>query len=926
MGALKHELVQDFVRTLNIAIFDRKIAAGNEILFYYDNDVLGGMVLGFEDRKGKLEARGETESLVLSLLSCNYLGPVHVLRPHLAELDNLMERSAKYTSQQHLRQYLDRVKDHSKKMKMEELLKKLNKAAEGGDERTADFLGYLKKNSTKAFTVVEQINGPWPSRFRRLWEDGIICFDPEKLGPEITEILEEYESVLHTFNAALHEVHKTGSRTTSRHRVQDLHDAIALTMLHKMVRDRDKSGKGPIVRFYTHSRKLKKLWKNEKVRELLSYQEPLSDEVPPEKESFIVRDSKFLIMCARFMELSPVSEGSAADAETRLRDLDYLSDQITRALMTGQDDLRETLEEVQQNMWIDRDVIKDIEEFENLSMMESLWVHSRLADGLQSHLRDWAQVLSFSRDELGEAVLEGIDKLQRQLKEQVTHVRVWTEDFKSIFKQLKTLRETEQRKLAALGAVEEVNRDLGLVRWGLTLEEGDKQKLKILLEELPVAGAESGLSMECTQLAIRLGRARQEEVQCILMSAFLWSISLWEKVIDLLEGFEKTLQEQDRALSPNLSMLRFAAKVKTEIGGSVEDKRKLLDEMSELVEDLEKDERKQVLLGVGYIYFHLWYYEHLHWESDDKGVEQGSRIVDSEIEEWAKLSFQAGEEAFQECKDDRLVWAFAINHCTYVGLVTGVEPEKTAEFYEKLLALRGSGSWNYRFDDTVGYHYLASIREEIDRWDRLPAGKECPDLGDKFLGARKNLERARNKNLGDIPTDSHLATLARLELKWNKARGDRVDLETVDLERLEVVPVTPEYLKAILESGGLQEVAQIRRDVRKAKIGRVIDQTQSYRKLAKMCERLEFGTADKVQETLRKLEKPARAFFKELKKKSGQTWEANSAFFVMMLLAAFHREEITKETLVEEFGWKPETADLLIAAGEAVEEKKGTGF
>jgi len=60
-----------------------------------------------------------------------------------------------------------------------------------------------------------------------------------------------------------------------------------------------------------------------------------------------------------------------------------------------------------------------------------------------------------------------------------------------------------------------------------------------------------------------------------------------------------------------------------------------------------------------------------------------------------------------------LPWAFAANHCAYVGSVLRIEPDKTRQALEYLLELRSTHTWHYRFADTLAYREVITARDEL---------------------------------------------------------------------------------------------------------------------------------------------------------------------------------------------------------------------
>ena len=111
-----------------------------------------------------------------------------------------------------------------------------------------------------------------------------------------------------------------------------------------------------------------------------------------------------------------------------------------------------------------------------------------------------------------------------------------------------------------------------------------------------------------------------------------------------------------------------------------------------------------------------------------------------------------------------------MNHCAYVGIVTGVKPKLTEEYFEELLRLQSFPAlWNSRFEDTLGVYYLLKAER---MWDAAsPEERPRLNLSSLLVTARVHLERASERDPGDIDLQEHRTRLERLENNYVSARG-----------------------------------------------------------------------------------------------------------------------------------------------------------
>jgi hypothetical protein len=344
-------------------------------------------------------------------------------------------------------------------------------------------------------------------------------------------------------------------------------------------------------------------------------------------------------------------------------------------------------------------------------------------------------------------LFQEIEDIQGQIKERVSRIRSWSEDFEAIY------RAAERRRKQVKGRVQEPMRDLGLVRWGYNFSEEEKTKLVDIVHLLMQDEEEEDLTAQASRVASLMEQARRDVRTCMVICAVLWALACRKQIVSLLR---EQAADSARDLLPSLQVIQAAAMIRSDLVESRESREALVEEMKGLYEAVDPEERVGILLGIGYVLYHAWKLE---------------KAAETPRPEWAEMSFRVGEEAVEALPAGELARAFALNHCTYVGIVTGVEPEKTDDYYGKLLELENTGVWHHRFDDTVGFYYLAQIKEQ---WEETPVDRRgALDLEADLSRAEQYFQKAKAEEVGDIDVDPHINELERIKRAYRRAREKR---------------------------------------------------------------------------------------------------------------------------------------------------------
>lgn len=743
MNSLK-ERVEKFHRSLSLAIYDCELERkGKKLTYYYDADVIYPLIMGFEVGPSDSPPKSD-HLLVRALLSCEFLGEFYMLRPHALELTERLSKLRWHADEYSKSVFQQRVKNFLEKKGIRKILSKLCDIAEGKKDyegikeykRVKFFLDTLRDSAGDTFAHIEQINGTWRQRLKRYYDEKMLNLD--KMGPEAYDLLGKYEMEAREINRIL--LQKRTIRPKSV-----FQDALALTILHKMVNDRESGEASDIVRFYTETIPIiDDLEKNKELKNMLSYRNPLDVELetPPGAES-VFRDAGYFIMRVWFSELS--LEKKDADEEN-IRKLKELSKELEDLIISDTVNFEDVLPKLKLK---EKEVIKLIEDFENLTIMDSIWVGDQIPDNLKNlkTLKKWTEVFKFAEKQKTEDILgEEIHDVREKLESKVFLIQIWKNDSELILEASRNTRNLVK------GRIDDIMRDLGLVRWGYSLRPKEKQCLVASLKAL-LQDNYDDLRLEAGNAAIIMKDARTDPRKCMVMCGIMWALKLYPYIVSLVEKCKSNCKSTE--LPPSLLTIQAAAEIRTGKYTS-EERQEIVDRVLKFAEKLKGEQRLGVLLGIGYVLYHAWKQENIGSNISPPTTNKSNDLIER-VSDWAKKCFYLGEEAVEKFPNGELAWAFAVNHCAYVGIRTGVEPKKTKKYFKTLLEIESLPTcWNFRFDDTVGTYYFLTAER---LWENTPTDKrkdlDFQRLLEMLAKAEEYFERAKQLDIGDIDIEEH---------------------------------------------------------------------------------------------------------------------------------------------------------------------------
>jgi hypothetical protein len=230
----------------------------------------------------------------------------------------------------------------------------------------------------------------------------------------------------------------------------------------------------------------------------------------------------------------------------------------------------------------------------------------------------------------------------------------------------------------------------------------------------------------------------------------LWFLSCYDEL-----GIMVSQLERVKPLSHSLMVMRAAGKMRHSLL-SREAKVRLIEELRQVMDRLQGAALGTFLLGLGYVEFHAWDGELESLLPDGIGRVDGAAQLD-----WAAVSFARGEEALLLLPADTLQWAFAINHCAYVGSVANIEGVKTEKYVAILQRLSTfPGVWHYRFADTLAWSKYTAARR---LWDAATNRSDVQGEVCGLLASATRLLAQARPDYGDPEMPSHDEAVAELD-------------------------------------------------------------------------------------------------------------------------------------------------------------------
>jgi hypothetical protein len=773
-GAAELELMRRFGDALRAAILDKKLERHARVVYYYDADVVIPMILGFQQftygTKPPRKQRRLRPLFVRSLLSVGYLGTVSLLRPHAFEVDDAVRRKPAFRSElgrddykRALMEFLSEWKVTDRFAELYAIIKSSSKA-----DRIDRFFNELQQIGSEGFVPIELANGNWQQRLVRLGTKGILRFD--NTGEDVDQII--HDPALEEFRTLIADQRSADEKKFFP--LSIFRDAMALTSIHRMICRRKGGEDVPWVRFYTETEALQNAWNNNlRVRSMLSYG-PATSGAWESCPDFVGRSVDYFVVRALFEALRfpgvrlkrssgrpPMTFAALEEVSKQLTALPDEADPLLLHRKRGE--LQELLRLAGQSS--EGPSVGDyLELFRQLSFIRSFWVRYQPPIALRRFVEGFQEVWAFAQE--GASGDEIRRRVSRRLVEVQGELRTHLGSMRDFFSTLSGVQESSRRYLKGRDTYLPPNpmRDLGLVRWGVDLSGGALNRFRDFVSPL-IAKDEDDWRQGCLDFTSAIRDIGANEEDCAVICSILWWLNEFRTVEQVLEHLEGNL----KAPFPMWAVvMHSAARLQRRDLGFMA-KARLVERLRKSVHTLSQSSRRRYLVGLGYVLFHAWKSE----QDRGKAAPQSRQVV---LASWVHQSFIEGDRAFRGLRTGSLLWAFAVNHCAYVGTVADIERSKTAARLTQLASFEtNSDLWNYRFVDTLAYSYYLDAKRF---WStHLGERTNMEGVRKHVWGILKNAygvyERAR-QYFGDHEIPMHQSELNQLAREVGFAYHDAV--------------------------------------------------------------------------------------------------------------------------------------------------------
>ncbi|MDA8021104.1 MAG: hypothetical protein MPN21_27010 [Thermoanaerobaculia bacterium] len=735
--------VRDFTGALRDAVQDRreeeahaqqpadqgKDHRGNRSLLFLDTDSVLGTILGLTLKFPELDQLGQQGLVpnlplaVRALLSSGGLGKVRMLRPHLLELDKEIEKLPDPKSQMSRAFLQAQARYLSRLWKLEQYEEHLRSVFDG--ER--DGASFVEKYGYDAFVRVELVmGGTWKHRLHRVHEKSL-SFDsiPEdSVDPRLPEF-ETYYSRLSDHRPGMSE--------------NNAIDALALASLSFAV------SVGRTVRFYSETRAV-----------VAAAQEIDSDAptgthiakgIPP-RHPFL-RSSLYLLLRASFPALALEDlQTSISEEDISLSDFEDRAEDLV-GLFSEPMEEESLLAAVRQLQLGSQKLDSLISEFYRLRTMAAVRSRMELSQQFQNVLPSFSRaLLPSSREE--QLISAEIEKSYRETREtlnkQIGVLHGWHSYYRRLQRALSDRRaelkaEAEELRLQELPPPR-LDTDLGLARWDLPNLLRDKQAVEDYVASLSRLSKRT-LEQEAVTMALSIysGDGLPDTEKILVGLWFLQDARLFSDAYERLWRNQYQRAESHVAFRALYDVSRtkstFERGKKKNAAERYTDASKIIKDAEELVEAQDPRHRASALMGVAHVTYWAW--------QRTQGFETDNDLS-AERDRWIERSFEAGLEARNVLEPATTQWAFAVNHCAYVGRVARLDPKET-EHCAELLESYARAYRHFRFADTLAVPMVENVKDRIRTVGGIAELVSRPGdlkLIEQVLGsARRLLESAR---------------------------------------------------------------------------------------------------------------------------------------------------------------------------------------
>lgn len=719
--ALELGRVRRFFVALTHALADVGVEdAGAELIVFHDADVALKTVYGMTNLAHALPKTQDPRVAVRALLATLNISPIRMLRPHLLEFDKVIKAWPRPSTSMGAgfhkaqRELLARVWElDSYRVELASILRASDKPRHDALALLSD---WIMLEGYELFVRLELcFGGDWTQRLTSLLHRR--AFDFSRLHPLDDFVTDD--TVTEALYATLRE-----HRQDPDLEPNNVIDAAALSGLHRLIRSPELQKKA--IRFYTETVPVRQTFEMGDGQDLLAV-------TIGNRQVSILRTAEYFLLRASFGALGfskarraqPTHNGYAID---RFRTLHAeLQDLMSTAqagpelqlrvsqLRLGSTPLGELLDKLYRLQFL-RDVVLQWAERPN---------------ALEELLPELLPPLSSPafQDTATLRVMTSFRNLSSQIDMEIGAWRRWNGDFRMLRRALGQKRKVLQggKKSARDGrALPEIDKDLGFGRWGLERELRDRERLTDLIEAA-LDESETRLTLRAASLAILLAQQPLERNDLEYALCACWFLQEWGLIARAWTSARETGHVDFTELPAGLHVIGFVGRVKTVYQSERETTADLTRAFDAIVRDVEAfldGDRSSPDRHMGVAHVAYWAWKRakeflasmrlVERPAADSDAAAAAPQLAARGQAWARRSFAAAEEAMRHCQPNSLQFAFALNHCVYVGHAAHIHLDRVQRYYERL-SDDADLHRHYRFADTLAMPFTMAVDDLVQR-------------------------------------------------------------------------------------------------------------------------------------------------------------------------------------------------------------------
>jgi hypothetical protein len=664
---------------LDSAIRDAEIEKTQKLTYFYDADVIVESVLGLTTWMPS-EPTPDVSSLSYvsrALFSVGFLPAAHLLRPHLIELERFVKRIPLPRGlepgfrAEHLRHLLRRWS--------------LDRHDSTVMENVDDWAGMeqlIRREGFEIFVKLELCYGGLPyDRLLRILPNcivrsGELGYPPMRAGDRFAEFISETLSI---------------PATRRRKQINNLIDGYALSELAHHV------SCGQPVRFYTETLPMQRLGEH------LEFCDLSGHTVFRDAEYFVMRSS---FPAIGFTHLEPLARANVSNERT-LAEISVINHKLKELLSSHSKDVE--LERAIEHERVDSgaSLAELIDDFYQLRFLSNVvldrWQVPNPMRELVPYLANFfddPQRLSAVR----EALNWRLAVTSAALEQEISYLAKWRYDVNYVHEAI------TQRRHDFFDRTPDPWRDLGLGRWGfdVLLPEGVREDLCGWLSE--ITDADIHVDRLASDLALQLAPdpSRDSENFALLLCK-LWCLQMYER---LVHEWQESASLFIADMPVVVQTLYYSAQLKTISPSLMVQSAETTQRLLNVVADAKKAfsslliDNDPRIVGVALmVEAHISYWA---W----RRLLEVDGFADAQV--MVERSFEAAYQAGRNFTTRSLAWAFAINHCVYVGTVAHIRKRETGLLRAELSTVNRN-HYHYRFADTAARQFTEQVSQEVSQ-------------------------------------------------------------------------------------------------------------------------------------------------------------------------------------------------------------------